>query len=52
MLNIQSNTDPCSEKFCGRYALYHLFDEAIEAEKSGDCMDYDDFIASLKRDIA
>jgi len=37
------------EKFCGRYELYHLLDEAIEAERAGDFMDYDDFISDLRK---
>ena len=32
------------EKLCGRYELYHLIDEAFQAEKTGDYMDYDTFI--------
>ena len=40
------------EKFCGRYELYHLLDEAIEAEKTGDFMDYDDFITDLRKEMA
>ncbi len=40
------------EKFCGRYELYHLLDEALESEKSGDFMEYDDFIAGFKKDMA
>jgi PHD/YefM family antitoxin component YafN of YafNO toxin-antitoxin module len=39
------------EKFCGRYELYHLLDEATEAEKSGDFMDYDEFIADLRNEM-
>jgi len=40
------------EKFCGRAELYHLLDEARDAEKTGDFMDYDDFIADLRREMA
>ena len=40
------------EKFCGRYELYHLLDESLEAEKAGDYRDYDDFIADLRKDMA
>ena len=40
------------EKFCGRYELYHLLDEAIESEKSGDFIDYDDFITELRKEMA
>jgi len=40
------------EKFCGRYELYHLLDEALEAEKAGDYMDYDEFIAGLRKEFA
>ena len=36
------------EKFCGRYELYHLLDEAIEDEAAGGLMDYDDFVADLR----
>ncbi len=39
------------EKFCGRYELYHLLDEAIEAEKSGDFMDYDEFMTELRKEM-
>jgi PHD/YefM family antitoxin component YafN of YafNO toxin-antitoxin module len=39
------------EKFCGRYELYHLLDEAEKAEKDGDFMDYDDFIAGLREQM-
>ena len=40
------------ERFCGRYELYHLLDEAIEAEKAGDFMDYDDFMTGLRKEMA
>ena len=39
------------EKFCGRYELYHLLDEALEAEESGEFTDYDGFIASLQSEM-
>ncbi len=39
------------EKFCGRYELYHLLDEAIEAEKAGDFMDYDEFMTELRKEM-
>ena len=39
------------EKICGRYELYRLLDEAEEAEKAGDYMDYDDFITSFWKEI-
>jgi len=39
------------EKFCGRYELYHLLDEAIEAEKTGDFMDYDTFISDFRKEM-
>ena len=39
------------EKFCGRYELYHLLDEAIEAESAGDFMDYDEFITGLRNEM-
>ena len=40
------------EKFCSRYELYHLLDESLVAEKSGDYMDYDDFMTSFREDMA
>ncbi len=40
------------EKFCGRNELYHLLDESLESERNGDFMDYDDFIASFKKEMA
>ncbi|MCL1874134.1 MAG: type II toxin-antitoxin system Phd/YefM family antitoxin [Clostridiales bacterium] len=40
------------EKLCGRTELYHLLDEAIEAEKNGDFMDYDEFISDMRKDMA
>jgi PHD/YefM family antitoxin component YafN of YafNO toxin-antitoxin module len=40
------------EKFCGRYELYHLLDEAVKAEEDGDFMDYDNFIADLRKEMA
>jgi PHD/YefM family antitoxin component YafN of YafNO toxin-antitoxin module len=40
------------EKFCGRYELYHLIDESLESEKAGDFMDYDEFIAELRKELA
>jgi len=40
------------EKFCGRYELYHLLDESLKAEKAGDFMDHDDFMASLREEMA
>jgi len=39
------------EKFCGRYELYHLLDQSLEAEDMGDSMDYDDFIAGFRKEI-
>jgi len=35
------------EKIYGCYELYHLLDEAAEAEKTGDFMDYDDFVTDM-----
>jgi len=35
------------EKFCSKYQLYYLLDEAIESEKAGEFWDYDDFIVYL-----
>jgi hypothetical protein len=40
------------EKFCGRYELYHLLDESLEAEGLGDFMDYDDFMSGLRKEMA
>jgi len=39
------------EKFCGRYELYHLLDEALEEEAAGDFSDYDDFISELRKEM-
>ena len=39
------------ERFCGRYELYHLLDEAIESEKAGDFIDYDAFISDLRKEL-
>ena len=39
------------EKFCGRYELYHRLDESAEAEEAGDFMDYDEFIADLRKNM-
>ena len=39
------------EKFCGRYELYHLLDEAVEAREAGNFMDYDDFITGLRKEL-
>ena len=39
------------EKFCSRYELYHLLDESLVAEKSGDYMDYDDFMADFRKEM-
>ena len=39
------------EKFCGRYELYHLLDEAIEAENTGDFTNYDNFITSMRDEM-
>ena len=40
------------ERLCGRFELYHLLEEGFEAEKAGDYMDYDDFIAVLRKEMA
>jgi len=40
------------EKFCGRYELYHLLDESIDAESAGGFMDYDEFITGLRKEMA
>jgi len=40
------------EKFCGRYELYHLLDEALEAENAGDHKDYHEFMAELRKEIS
>jgi len=39
------------EKFCGRYELYHLLDEAMEDEKSGNHMDFDGFMTEFWKEI-
>ena len=39
------------EKFCGRYELYHLLDEALEAENAGNHMDYRDFMAEFRKEM-
>ena len=39
------------EKFCGRNELYHLLEEAEDAERNGDYMDYNDFIAELRMEM-
>ena len=39
------------EKFCGRYELYNLLDEALEEEKRGAYSDYDDFIAEFRKEM-
>jgi hypothetical protein len=35
----------------GRYELYRLLEEAIEAENAGDFIDFDDFVADLRSEI-
>ena len=40
------------EKFHGKYELYHLLDEALEAEKVEDHMDYREFMAELRKEMA
>jgi len=37
--------------YLGQYHLYHLLDEANDAEKSGDYMDYDEFMCAMKKEI-
>ena len=39
------------EKFCGRYELYHLLDEALEAENTGNHMDYRDFMVEFRKEM-
>ena len=39
------------EKFCGRYELYHLLDEASEEEKGGNFMDFDEFMAEFWKKV-
>ncbi|MCL1917442.1 MAG: type II toxin-antitoxin system Phd/YefM family antitoxin [Peptococcaceae bacterium] len=39
------------EKLCGGNQLYHLLDGSVEAEKAGDFMDSDRFIAYLRREM-
>ena len=50
---LRNNYNEISELCHSRmeYELYHLLDEALEAEKSGDFMDYDDFMICLKREV-
>ena len=38
------------EKKYNKYELYHLLDEALEAEKAGDHMDYREFMAEFRRE--
>jgi len=40
------------EKLCGRYELYHLLDEALEAENSGNHMDYREFMAEFRKEMS
>ncbi len=39
------------EKFCGRYELYHMLDEALEEEKRGAHSDFDTFMEEFKREM-
>ena len=39
------------EKFCGRYELYHLLEEGLEDEKSGNYTDFDDFMEEFWKEI-
>ena len=39
------------ERFCERYELYHLLDEAFDAEQSGDYMDYDTFMTGFREEM-
>lgn len=41
-----------SDKFCGRCELYHLLNEALEAEQNEDYMDYEEFIAELRMELS
>ena len=40
------------EKFYGRYELYHLLDEALEAENAGNHTDYRDFMAEFRKEMS
>ena len=40
------------EKFCGRYELYNLLDEALDAENTGNHMDYRDFMVELRKEMS
>jgi PHD/YefM family antitoxin component YafN of YafNO toxin-antitoxin module len=40
------------EKFCGRYELYHLLDEALEQEQHGAFSDFDEFMTELRKEMA
>jgi hypothetical protein len=40
------------ERFCGRYELYHLLDEALEEEQRGAYSDFDDFMLELRKEMA
>jgi hypothetical protein len=39
------------EKFCGRYELYHLLDEALEDEKQENYSDFDDFMVEMQKEM-
>jgi hypothetical protein len=38
------------EKFCGRYELVHLLDEALEDEKRGAYSDFDAFMVEFRKE--
>ncbi|MCL1902963.1 MAG: type II toxin-antitoxin system Phd/YefM family antitoxin [Oscillospiraceae bacterium] len=39
------------EKFCGRYELYNLIEEGLEAERNGDFSDINEFFSEFIREI-
>ncbi|MDR1764944.1 MAG: type II toxin-antitoxin system Phd/YefM family antitoxin [Lachnospiraceae bacterium] len=39
------------EKFCGRYELYHMLDEALAGEECGAYSDFDDFMAEFRKEM-
>lgn len=39
------------EKLCGKFELYSLLNEGLEAESKGDIFDFDDAIADIRKGI-
>ncbi len=39
------------EKLCGKFELYNLLNEGLQAEKSGNTQPFDDVIADLKKGL-